>query len=277
MTLYIVATPIGNLEDLTERALRILREVDLCYAEDTRHALGLFRRFGIETKLQAYHDHSSDELRERIIGELESGKKIALISDAGTPCISDPGYRLVKLARERGIKVEPIPGASALTAFLSASGLPTDRFLFAGFLPSKSKARQDRLAELIAQSMTVVVYESPNRLEATLRELEAHSPTLDVVVARELTKMFETWERGTPAQVREALDKAKGWRGEIVLGFHAPEPDAPSDDEVDAWIESLLHAGLSARSVADVLQERLKLPRKELYQRALARRKPDAS
>jgi len=272
MTLYIVATPIGNLEDISDRAKRILGEVDLCYAEDTRHALNLFRRFGIETKLKAYHDHSSDELREHIVRELEEGKSIALISDAGTPCISDPGYRLVKLARERGQAVEPIPGASALTAFLSASGLPTDRFTFAGFLPSKSKARRERLEGLIGEATTVVVYESPNRLEATLNELEALHPTLEVVVARELTKMFETWVRGTPAEVRDTLEEAKGWRGEIVLGFHAPAPDAPTRDEVDAWVEALLGAGLSPRTIADLLQERLELPRKELYQRALARR-----
>lgn len=272
MTLYIVATPIGNLEDITERAVRILKEVDVCYAEDTRHARGLFQRFGIQTKLLAYHDHSSDELRERIVDELQRGKKFALISDAGTPCISDPGYRLVRLARAHGVAVEPIPGASALTAFLSAAGLPTDRFLFAGFLPQKSKARQDRLAELLAAEMTVVCYESPNRLKATLTELDGLSPDAEVVVAREVTKMYETWLHGTAASVRDTLEAQQGWRGEIVLGFYPPAKEGVSDDETDAWIAELSAHGVSARSIAEILQKRLQLPRKELYQRALVQR-----
>ena len=272
MTLYIVATPIGNLEDMTERAVRILKEVDVCYAEDTRHALGLFRRFGIETRLAAYHDHSSDETRARIVHELQGGRRVALISDAGTPCISDPGYRLVRLARASGVAVEPIPGPSALTAFLSASGLPTDRFMFAGFLPQKAKARRERLSELLEQEMTVVVYESPKRLQATLEELDALCPAREVVVARELTKLHETWVLGRPREVYEALDAAGGWRGEIVLGFVGPPKAAPAGDEVDGWITSLTAAGLGARTIADLLQKRFELPRKELYQRALAAR-----
>lgn len=272
MPLYIVATPIGNLEDISERALRILREVDTVYAEDTRHALGLFRRFGIETKLFPYHDHSSDETRDTILHRLEEGGAFALISDAGTPCISDPGYKLVRLARERGIEVTPIPGASALTTFLSAAGLPTDRFAFAGFLPNKAGARRERLEELLNAGGTQVVYESANRLEATLRELESLSPHADVVVARELTKMFETWVRGNAQEVRDQLDAAAGWRGEIVLGFCPPERECPADGEPEAWVDALLLAGLSPRTVAEILQERLQLPKKELYQMALQRR-----
>lgn len=272
MPLYIVATPIGNLEDISERALRILREADTVYAEDTRHALGLFRRFGIDTKLFPYHDHSSDETRDTILQRLQEGASFALISDAGTPCISDPGYKLVRLAREAGIAVTPIPGASALTTFLSAAGLPTDRFVFAGFLPNKAGARKERLEALLSAGGTHVVYESANRLEATLRELEGLSPDADVVVARELTKMFETWVRGNARQVREQLDADDGWRGEIVLGFCPPEREGPADGEREAWVDALLQAGLSARTVAEVLQERLQLPKKELYQLALQRR-----
>lgn len=270
MPLHIVATPIGNLEDITERALRILREADLCYAEDTRNSSQLFRRFGIETRLLPYHDHSSDSVREDILRKLEEGLKVALISDAGTPCISDPGYKLVRTAREAGYVVEPIPGASALVAFLSAAGLPTDRFTFGGFLPSKQNARRERLSELLGTSMTSVVYESPNRLEATLNDLYELDSKAEVVVAREITKMFETWIRGNAREVRDSIDAAQGWRGEIVLGFIASPKEGPQEGEIERWVSTLLDAGLSARSIGEVLQERLGVKKKDAYQLALS-------
>lgn len=272
MALYIVATPIGNLGDMSARAIEVLKAADAIYAEDTRNSSTLCRRFGIETRLFPYHDHSGDEVRADLIRRLSEGGNFALISDAGTPCISDPGYKLVRDARDAGIEVIPIPGASAVVAFLSAAGLPTDRFLFAGFMPNRTVARRERLEELLALSMTVVAYESPNRLEETLRELEALSPQTEVVVARELTKLYETWVRGSAKDVREALDAAQGWRGEIVLGFHPPAASAPSEGETEAWVDALLEAGLSPRSVSELLQARLGLNRKEVYRLALDRR-----
>lgn len=270
MPLYIVATPIGNLEDITERALRVLREAEVCYAEDTRNSAPLFRRFGIETKLLAYHDHSTDAVREDIVRRVREGASVALISDAGTPCISDPGYKLVRAARDAGVEVIPVPGASALVAFLSAAGLPTDRFSFGGFLPTKSNARSERLQELLALGMTVVIYESPKRLSATLDAIYELDPGAEVVVARELTKMFETWVRGTAREVRDALEAAQGWRGEIVLGF-APSPaEGPEEGELERWVQSLLDAGLGPRTIGDLLQERLGVKRKDAYQLALA-------
>ena len=270
MTLFVVATPIGNLEDLTERAARTLREVDLVLAEDTRHARTLLTRAGATTPTRSYHDHSTDHERDTIIAALAAGQRVALISDAGTPCIADPGFKLVRLARQRGVDVCPIPGASALTAFLSAAGLPTDRFLFDGFLPQKAAARDKRLTELLAAPWTSVVYESPRRLEETLAAINTAAPDRHLVVARELTKVHETFYTGTAAVIANAITDAQGWRGEIVVGISpAPERDA-SDDELDAWIAALVAEGVSARSIASVLQSRLGVPRKRAYERALA-------
>lgn len=271
MTLYIVATPIGNLEDISARALRILGEVDLCFAEDTRHTLRLFRHFGIETRLVAYHDHSNDEEIERLVQRLVDGESAALVSDAGTPCISDPGYKLVRHARALGVRIEVIPGASALTAFLSGAGLPTDRFTFIGFLPTKVKARLEALSACIDRGGTTVAYESPRRLENTLRAIEELAPDAEVVVARELTKIHETWVHGTAHDVRRSLDESEGWRGEIVLGIYPAAAEELTDVELDAWIDALFAAQLSPSSVARTLAARLDLPRKRVYQRALER------
>lgn len=271
MTLFIVATPIGNLEDLSPRAQRILAEVDLCYAEDTRHTLGLFRHFGIDTKLVAYHDHSDATQVDALVQQLVDGKSAALVSDAGTPCISDPGYRLVRKAHSRGVPVEVIPGPSALTAFLSGAGLPTDAFSFIGFLPSKEKARNEQLQASIDRGGTTIAYESPKRLEKTLRALEHLAPLAEVVVARELTKLHETWVRGTPQSVREALEDQKGWRGEIVLGLHTPPPADANDATLNRWIDALFDAQLSPSSIAKVLAKQLEIPKKRVYQRALER------
>lgn len=271
MTLYIVATPIGNLEDISARALRILGDVDLCFAEDTRHTLRLFRHFGIETQLLAYHDHSDEAAIERLVQRLVDGESAALVSDAGTPCISDPGYKLVRHARACGVRIEAIPGPSALTAFLSGAGLPTDRVTFIGFLPTKAKARQQQLDDAIDRGGTTVAYESPKRLEKTLRAIEALAPDAEVVVARELTKIHETWIYGSAEEVRNALDASEGWRGEIVLGLSPAPVQAQTDRELDAWIDALFAAGLSPSSVAKTLAARLDIPRKPVYQRALER------
>lgn len=274
MTLYIVATPIGNLEDISARALRILRESDLCYAEDTRHTLALLRHFGIDTRLLAYHDHSNAAQIDRLLEHLRIGKDVALVSDAGTPCISDPGYTLVRSAHEEGIRVEVIPGPSALTAFLSGAGLPTDQFTFIGFLPTKEKARQEVLDAWLARGGTTVAYESPKRLEKTLRALEERAPNSEVVVARELTKIHETWIRGNAAQVRESIDQKQGWRGEIVLGIHTPPPESTDDATLDGWIDALFDAQMSPSSIAKTLSKQLDIPKKRVYQRALERETP---
>ena len=196
--LYVVATPIGNLGDMVPRAVETLQAVDLIAAEDTRHSAPLLRHFSIETPMMAYHDHSDDAALTRIERCIEEGGSVALISDAGTPLISDPGYRLLQYACQKGWPVVPIPGPSALAAALSVAGLPTDRFAFEGFLPAKSGARAARLEALSAESVTLVFYEAPHRLLESLRAMrEVFGSSRQAVIARELTKAFETLLRGT--------------------------------------------------------------------------------
>lgn len=216
--LYIVATPIGNLEDITIRAINTLKEVDLIAAEDTRHAKILLNKYEIKTPLESFHAHSGQTKLDRLVGLLESGKKVALISDAGTPGISDPGYILIKAALEKGIKVVPVPGPSAFLTALCASGLPTHQFLYLGFLPLK-KGRQKTLESLVDEKHTVVFYESPHRILRTLAELDEKLGSRPVVIARELTKIHEEFFRGTPAQAYRYFSSKKGKRpkGEFVV------------------------------------------------------------
>src|SRR5438874_177589 len=195
-TLFIVATPIGNLEDISQRALRILREVDLIACEDTRHTRGLLNHYGIRTKTISYHEHNEDERAEELCSQLESGKNIALVSDAGTPLISDPGFRIVNAAIQRNIPIVPIPGATAFAAALSASGLPSDQFLFAGFLPPRASARRARLEDLRAIQATLIFYEAPHRIATALRDAVDILGNRQAVVARELTKLHEEFVRG---------------------------------------------------------------------------------
>ncbi|MBE0598163.1 MAG: 16S rRNA (cytidine(1402)-2'-O)-methyltransferase, partial [Desulfuromonadales bacterium] len=216
-TLYLVATPIGNLEDITLRALRLLKEVDLVAAEDTRHSRKLFAHFGITTPLTSYFAHNEREKGEKLLATLREGKAVALISDAGTPAISDPGYLLVRRCREEGIAVTPIPGPSALIAALAASGLPTERFAFEGFLPPRSKPRREALLALAGETRTLLFYEAPHRLAATLADIGTEMGTeREVVVARELTKLHEEFFRGTAAEAARHFGQARV-RGEIVL------------------------------------------------------------
>ncbi|MDI7261372.1 MAG: 16S rRNA (cytidine(1402)-2'-O)-methyltransferase [Thermodesulfobacteriota bacterium] len=214
--LYIVSTPIGNLEDITLRALRILKEVDLIAAEDTRHTLLLLRHFGIHTPLTSYFEGNEMKKREFILSRLNRGDRIALVSDAGTPGISDPGYRLIRLAIENEITVIPIPGPSAVITALSVSGLPTDAFLFKGFLPNKSKKRRDILKQLEEVKETLIFYESPHRLSETLKDIFEVLGDREIVLTRELTKIYEEVLRGKVSEIRNQIGEKKR-KGEITL------------------------------------------------------------
>ncbi|MGA3144567.1 MAG: 16S rRNA (cytidine(1402)-2'-O)-methyltransferase [Verrucomicrobiota bacterium] len=215
-TLYLVATPIGNLEDITLRALRVLRECDVVAAEDTRHSGRLLKHFGISKPLLSYFQFNEARRSEEIIGRLRSGEKVALVTDAGSPGISDPGERVVKAAIAAGFRVESVPGPSALVAALTASGLPTDEFHFIGFLPYKSGQRRNKLESLKSFDGTLVLYESPYRIEKLLVELSEVFPDRQVVLARELTKKFEEFLRGKPAELL-AIAKKRSLKGEFVV------------------------------------------------------------
>ena len=215
-TLYIVSTPIGNLEDITPRALRILREVDLIACEDTRHTRKLLNHFGIDTRTSSYHEHNERERAEELCELLNGGKNIALVSDAGTPLVSDPGFRLVSLAAEQGLKIIPVPGVSAFVTALTASGLASDQVLFNGFLPARSAARRAKLETLRAIPATLVFYEAPHRIAATLGDALEVLGNRDAAVARELTKLHEEFVRGTLSELIETFND-KNSRGELVL------------------------------------------------------------
>ena len=218
-TLYLVATPIGNVEDITLRALRTLRECDVIAAEDTRRTGQLLRRFDISKPLLSYFQFNEARRSEEIIERLRRGERVALVTDAGSPGISDPGERVVKAALLAGLRVESVPGPCALVAALTASGLPTGEFHFAGFLPHKSGQRRNKLAELKSVSGTLVLYESPHRIEKLLAELNELFPNSSVVLARELTKKFEEFLRGKPAELLE-LARKRPLKGEFVVLIH---------------------------------------------------------
>jgi 16S rRNA (cytidine1402-2'-O)-methyltransferase len=230
-TLFVVATPIGNLEDITLRALRVLREVDLVAAEDTRRTRSLLEAHGVRAALISYFEHNQARRGPELLRRLQGGARVALVTDAGTPGVSDPGFRLVRLCRDAGVPVVPIPGPSALVAALSAAGVPADRFVFEGFLPMKAGRRLTRLRDLAALGRPVVLYESPHRLLATLEAIEAVFGEAEVVLAREVTKRFEEFRRGTAASLRTAL-AATGVRGEVTLVINprgAAAPDAADE------------------------------------------------
>jgi len=215
-SLYIVATPIGNLEDITLRALRVLKEVSLVAAEDTRHTQKLLTHFGIHARLTSYHDHSKEEKAELLIERLKGGESVALVSDAGTPGVSDPGYYLINRAVEEGVDVVPVPGASAALAALSVSGLATDSFVFEGFLPSRSAQRRKKLEGLSDEPRTMIFYEAPHRIHKTLGDMLDILGDRRAVLARELTKVHEELIRGTLAGVNEAVH-GRTLKGEITL------------------------------------------------------------
>lgn len=228
-TLYVVATPLGNLEDITLRALRVLKEADLIAAEDTRRTRTLLARYGIATPTTSYFEHNRARKGPYLLRLLEEGKAVALVTDAGTPGISDPGSHLVRAAREAGVPVVPVPGPSAVTAALSVAGLPADRFVFEGFLPAKAGRRRARLRELRALGRTVVLYEGPHRVPETLAAIEEVFGPVEVVLARELTKQFEELRQGTPAALAAAF-QGRAIRGEVTLIIPAVRL-APGGDE----------------------------------------------
>ncbi|MDR8526100.1 MULTISPECIES: 16S rRNA (cytidine(1402)-2'-O)-methyltransferase [Shewanella] len=231
VALYIVPTPIGNLGDMSSRALEVLNQVSLIACEDTRHSGKLLSHFGIETRKTALHDHNERDRAQWIIQKLGNGEAVALISDAGTPLISDPGYHLVKQVRDAGFKVIPLPGPCAAITALCASGLPSDRFSFEGFLPSKEKARLDKLAGLKDDPRTLIFYESPHRIVHSLESLVAAlGEEREIVMAREVTKTFETFLSGPAAEVLQAVkDDPNQQRGEIVLMCHGHRSDEESE------------------------------------------------
>jgi len=229
--LYVVATPIGNLEDITLRALRILKEVDLIAAEDTRHTGLLLKHFGIETPLTSYFQGNELKKKEYILSRLKEGHPVALVSDAGTPGISDPGFRLIQAAIENQIPVVPIPGPSAVIAALSVSGLPTDAFLFKGFLPHKSKKRRDLLSELEGARETLIFYESPHRITETLQDVFDILGDREIVLTRELTKVYEEIRRGRVSEIRNQIGERK-LKGEITLLISGKTRKKKNDGEM---------------------------------------------
>lgn len=274
--LYIIATPIGNLEDISFRALSVLKKVSYVAAEDTRHSQKLLNHFGIETKLIAYHDHSTDKQVQRLLSLLAEGSSIGLVSDAGTPLISDPGYRIVKLARESGVKVVPVPGVSAPITALSAAGLATDRFSFEGFLPHKASGRLKSFEAINSASGTCVYFESPHRIvDAIADAIKVLGPERPAVLARELTKTFETFLGSTLGEIQQAiLADANQSRGEMVLMIGvAPEQNKPSSDALpeDAQnLLSILAEELPTKQASALASKITGLPKKKFYELALA-------
>lgn len=265
--LYIVATPIGNLEDITFRAVRVLKEVNLIAAEDTRHTRKLLNHYGITTSLTSYFEHNKMVKGDFIIGKLKEGKDIALVSDAGTPGISDPGYNLIRSAIEAGIRVTPIPGPSAAIAALSISGLPTDRFAFEGFLPAKEKARNERLEALKAEERTLIFYESPQRLVSTLQDIHDTIGDRNIAVIRELTKVYEEVVKGRVSEVSAAL-KEKTVKGEVVVileGFIGEPFKGSIADELN----SALKSGLSMKEAIDAVAKGLEISKGNVYKESL--------
>lgn len=274
-TLYVVATPIGNLDDLSPRATRTLACVDVVAAEDTRHSGRLLSHLGIQKRMIALHDHNERDRAAEILTELEVGRDVALISDAGTPLISDPGYVVVREARAGGYRVSPIPGPCALVAALSAAGLPTDRFMYVGFLPAKRSGRRASLELLSSEVATLVFYESPHRILESVRDFaEVLGPDREMVLGREITKTFETFYSGPAAQVLEELERdPHGSRGEFVVMIRGATAEAGNDEsatmDVDRVLRVLL-AELPVKKVAKMASELTGLSKNELYQRALA-------
>jgi 16S rRNA (cytidine1402-2'-O)-methyltransferase len=260
-----VATPIGNLEDITFRAVRILQEADLIACEDTRQTRKLLDRYGIAKPTVSYHEHNEAERSPELLAKLLTGVTVALVSDAGMPLISDPGYRLVRAAIDSGIRVEAVPGASALLTALAASGLPTDSFHFAGFLPAKAGQRLRALEALADQAATLIFYEAPHRIVETLAAVEQALGDRPVVVARELTKIHEEFLRGTVAQVRATLSARETVKGEITLLIGKPTAAAEDRTPLAEAVDALVAEGLSRMEAIKTVAHRRGLPKRAVY------------
>ena len=270
--LYVVATPIGNFGDMSQRAVDVLQGADLIAAEDTRHSQRLLQHFAIDTPTMAYHDHSDERALTKIATCLASGGSVALVSDAGTPLISDPGYRLVRHVQELGHAVRPVPGACAAIAALSVSGLATDRFLFEGFLPAREGARANRLTKLAGEAVTLIFYEAPHRIEACLRTMvEVLGGEREAVLAREITKTFETVRRGVLTDLLAFVGSdINQQKGEIVLVVAGrPKGEQELDADVSALLQRLAQE-LPAKRAAAVVADCTGLRKKQLYEYLLA-------
>jgi 16S rRNA (cytidine1402-2'-O)-methyltransferase len=271
-TLYIVGTPIGNLEDMTFRAVRILQTVDAIAAEDTRHTGKLLQHFQISTPQVSYHDHNRHSRLPELLERLRQGKAIALVTDAGMPGISDPGYELVKACAEEGITVVPIPGASAGVTALSVSGLATDRFIFEGFLPAKGQERRDRLEALQTEARTLILYESPHRLRQTLKDLaDVLGGDRPIALARELTKLHEeVWRGSLEEAIAHYRDREPQGEFTLVIGGGEMEEPLLSESALRAELQHLLSEGLSRSQASRQLAQKTSLSRRQIYQLALA-------
>ncbi len=269
-TLYLVATPIGNLADITHRALQVLNDVDLIACEDTRHTHKLLNHYGVSTKTISYHEHNEQQRAAELIDHLKQGTNIAVVSDAGTPSISDPGFRLVRAAIENEIAVVPVPGPSALITALIAAGLPTDEFFFAGFLPSRTSARRARLAELQSVPGTLIFYEAPHRLAATLKDAYEILGEREAVVARELTKLHEEIRRGRLSELAADFTDV---RGEIVVLIDRNVIGVPvNQTSIATLVDQFEHEGLDHRAALKKAARELGLSRAEAYRKLLSER-----
>jgi 16S rRNA (cytidine1402-2'-O)-methyltransferase len=266
-TLYVVSTPIGNLDDITGRAVETLRAVGRIACEDTRHTAKLLKHLGIKRPTISYHEHNEDARATELIAELEQGVDIALVSDAGTPLISDPGYRLVQRAVEHGIRVVPIPGPSAILAALAVSGLATDEFRFCGFLPAKESARRKRLRALKNETGTLVLFEAPHRLMTTLDAIERELGDRPTVIAREITKLHEEILRGRLSELRSQLGGRPAIKGEITLIVGKAPPEAEPSEATDliAELRELERSGMSRMDAIKEVARRHKMPKREIY------------
>ncbi|MBS0237069.1 MAG: 16S rRNA (cytidine(1402)-2'-O)-methyltransferase [Proteobacteria bacterium] len=260
--LYLVSTPIGNLGDITLRALGVLARADIIYCEDTRHSAKLLQHYSIAARTRPFHDHNEDREIERAISDLESGKRIAIISDAGTPLLSDPGFKLVRAAAAAGVPVVPVPGASALLAALTASGLPTDAFFFAGFLPPKRASRRARLAELSPIPGSLVFYEAPHRVAETLDDMAGLLGERQAVVARELTKLHEEIARGSLAELVESA--AEDMKGEVVIVVGPLQAQVISDETLGTRLAAALEV-MSLKDAARALADEFGVPKARVY------------
>ncbi|MEO0378570.1 MAG: 16S rRNA (cytidine(1402)-2'-O)-methyltransferase [Cyanobacteria bacterium P01_A01_bin.17] len=270
--LYVVGTPIGNLEDISFRAIRVLKVVDAIASEDTRHTGKLLHHFEIKTPQVSYHQHNHKQRAPELLARLQQGQSLALVSDAGLPGISDPGYELVQTCVAANINVVPIPGPSAALTALTASGLPSDRFCFEGFLAAKGAERQDHLAQIQAEFRTIILYESPHRLRQTLQDLYTTlGGDRQIVIARELTKLHETFWRGT---VEDAIAQyqTQNPRGEytLVIAGKPATKAVPTDDQLRQELQTLINQGISPSQASRQLAQILDVPRRHLYQLSLA-------